>query len=214
MEGIPLERLFSGECEMKRACLLILMPVLLAACANYDVRLDPVGPGGRLGREARFSISNDEEGELAWITLRAHGRRREKIGRIQTDVVWFNFVIDNESEDPVEMPIQEFKAFDDLGREYRLLDTSLPPDGASVLVVPQGPPLQAQLTFDTGGYDRLLSTGSVSLEWSYRYRGRKVKHRTRFLPIRYVRYYAPAYAWPEPWYGPYYWNFGFYYHED
>jgi hypothetical protein len=63
-----------------------------------------------------------------------------------------------------------------------------------------------EMYYDTGAPGALRTTGSVTLDWSYRFRGQETRHQTRFLPVRYETrpavvyrvgyYYGPTwYAW-------------------
>ena len=176
---------------------MILLP-LLAGCATRTYRFDGVGADGSTGREVRYVLES-EDGPEGVITLRVKGKAHDRLGERETDTVRVVVTLDNGSEDAVEIPLDGLVLSDDAGRKWNRVATSVP-EGASETTMIAGARqrLSYELLYDAGAPGALKTTGSVTCDWTYRFRGQETSHQSRFLPVRDERRSA-------------YWSGGFWY---
>lgn len=200
----------------RAASLLVLVVSLgvLGGCASRTWRMEGVGPNGELGREVRYVLESDAGNEGS-VTVAARGRARDQIDGRSTDTLRVWMTLDNASDDPISVPSERLIAKDDQGRQLVRLSALAPGPPASDIVIGPRQRATVELLYDLGAPNALPSTGSLTIDWTYRFRGKEIGHSTRFLP---VRYYAapPAYQVGfgygyGPGFGPWSWGGGGFY---
>ncbi len=182
---------------MRLLPILILLP-LLAGCATRSYRFDGVGADGSTGREVRYVLES-ESGQEGAITIRIKGRAYDKVGERETDTVRIVVVLDNMSDDAVEIPLDGVALKDDEGRTWNRVSVAAPADAPPTMMVGVARERTSyELLYDSGGPGALNTTGSVTFDWAYRFRGQETRHQSRFLPVRIERSHV-------------YWSGGFWY---
>lgn len=166
---------------------LILVALLLGGCASRTVSLAAVAGDGDLASRGAY-ILESAEGREGSVQVTARGERDIEFGGRSVDAVRFVLAVDNSSDDPLGLPLRGMSAVDDTGHRLPLLATFLPPDSSGdPAVVPGRTRTSMEVLFECGSPGTLRTLGSVSLEWSYEFRGASIPHQTRFLPFRYVQ---------------------------
>jgi len=179
-----------------RASLLLLSGFLCGCSSTRTVWLEGVAADGRTAKDVRYALQS-EDGSEGSITVLAAGYRDSGDSVRPTDQVVFQLVIDNASSDPITVPLDATTAFDDEQRGFARIESAFvrapegtPPERTYTVAPRERATLD--LSFDLGAAGALRTTGSITLDWAYRFRGQETRHRTRFLPVRYVRA-APVY---------------------
>ena len=184
--------------------ILLLSALVLSACASRTRSFAAVDAEGELNSRASYVLESTEGREGA-VTVKAYSERDVDFDGREVDTVRFQFAIDNASSDRLDLPLAEMRCVDDTGRQLTILTAYLPPDGdPDIFQVAPNSKTSVELLFDAGGPDSLATLGSVTLDWSYRFREASIPHKTRFLPIRYVSrpsYYYPSYGFGFGFYG-------------
>jgi hypothetical protein len=181
---------------------LLLLP---AACAGPSyVAMEGVGPAGELAPQVRHALQS-QDGLEGLVTISLHGVRDDLVDGVPADTVRASLFIENRSSDPIFVPVSGIRLHDDQQREVRRVEVSLPGgSSAETATLAPGAADSIQSLFQAGPPGTLRTTGSLSLEWSYVFRGQETRHRSRFLPVRWrtrvVRYHYGPYF--HPWYGP------------
>lgn len=198
---------------MKRlANLFLLLPLVFLApgCAtSRSFVFEGVGEDGRAAPDVRYVLSSTAGNEGS-VTLDARGRAFDIVDGRETDTVSVRLTVDNASTDPLDIPLDALVLTDDQNRVLKRLEMDLPKapvggDSARTLRIDPSTRTTLDFLYDLGASGVLRSTGSVSFDWRYLFRGQSVQHRTRFLPVRYYRstyvrpyasfYYGPSYCW-------------------
>jgi hypothetical protein len=170
-----------------KAIVVVICGLALTGCASRGYRFDGVGGDGSLVPAVSY-ILESEDGREGTVVVSAHGRAYEEVEEgWETDVVRIRIVLDNLSHDPLAVPLDDVLVFDDEGRAWGLLRTTGPQGVETDLHGPPGTRSTYDLLFDGGAPGALRTTGSISLDWAYRFRGIVIRHRTRFLPVRVER---------------------------
>jgi len=193
-----------------RRLLIFSCALLLAGCASRTYRFDGVGADGSRGREIRYVLASDDGNEGS-ITLEARGRAYDRLGERETDTLRVTIVLDNASDDDIEVPIDGLALTDDEGRTWHRVQVIGMGDAPapSPLVAPAQARTSYQLLYDAGAPGSLRTTGSVILGWSYRFRGQTTGHESRFLPVRIERrtYWSSGFFYGDGGYrGGLYWG--------
>lgn len=192
--------------------MILCCALLLTGCASRSYRFEGVGADGRTGREIRHVLTS-EAGDEGVITLEARGRAYTEVAGRETDTIRMTLVLDNRSEDAIEVPLDQLALVDDEGRQWRRAEIAgadlVGPDGGppQVLVAPAKARTSFEVLYDAGAPGSLRTTGSVTLGWSYRFRGQTTSHESRFLPVRVQRttywggglYYGGRWGWGPRW---------------
>ena len=170
-----------------RSLPFVILLSLLAGCSMRTYRFDGVGADGSTVREVRHVLESDAGREGA-ITISMGGKTHDKVGDRETDTVRVTVVLDNASEDTVELPLEGLTLKDDEGRAWNRVSVSFPA-GASETTMAAGAHQRAsyEVLYDAGAPGALKTTGSVTLDWGYRFRGQETRHQSRFLPVRIER---------------------------
>lgn len=179
--------------------LLICSVTLVSGCSMSTVRFDGVGPDGTTGREVRYVLESDAGNEGS-VTVSAKARRRDEVSGRETDTMRFRITVDNASTDPMHVPLAKISVRDDAGRQWRQVSVAAPEgSGTDDLVAPPQARTSIDLLYDAGAPDTLKTTGSVTLDWGYRFREQETTHATRFLPVQFRRSHV---TWSTGfWYG-------------
>lgn len=150
-------------------------------------RFDGVGADGSTAPEVRYVLES-EDGREGTITIRMKGKTYDQLGERETDTVRVIVTLDNASGDAVEVPIDGLVLSDDEGRKWNRV-TVLVPEGASEAAMVAGARqrLSYEVLYDAGAPGALKTTGSVTFDWRYRFRGQETRHQSRFLPVRIER---------------------------
>ncbi len=185
--------------------LLLLIPILLPGCASSHVFMEGVGPDGRTAPEVRHVLQS-AAGNEGSVTVRLHGTRGGGIDGRLTDLLHIQLTVDNASADPVELPLAALLVTDDTQHALARIQATLPAGSpAEAALVGPHTRATADLLYDVGAPGALRTTGSILIEWTYRFRGQEARHTTRFLPVRYAHHHHVAttswYVGPV-WYGP------------
>lgn len=195
-------------------CVLLLGALLLPSCAVRSVSFSGVSSVGEASEKVRYTLESDD-GVEGSIVLDVIGHRTDGAKDRPTDEVEVVVTIDNLSEDPIQFPTAEAELRDDAGRIYTLVATESPPiagEGPTIVLEPARR-LTFSLVYDTGGEDVLETTGSVTLDWKYRFRGQETHHQTRFIPSRRTRvvhhYHRTSFGFG---FGSHYHRGGYYHH--
>ena len=174
-----------------RRFIILCCAALLTGCASRSYRFDGVGADGSTGREIRYVLES-EAGNEGSITVQARGRAHARLDDRETDTLRVMFVLDNASDDSLEIPLEKVTLTDDEGRGWRRARVAGPFESEGegppqALLAPSHARTSYELLFDAGAPGSLKTTGSVTLGWSYRFRGQSTDHKSRFLPVRIER---------------------------
>lgn len=163
--------------------LLAMTSLALAACATSNRPFEGVGPDGETGGTVRYRLSAEGRDE-GTIALTARGERNREHEGLKTDVFEVSLTVDNLSADDIRLPLDAIEARDDAGRTWAVSELYTPDTVGEgpLLVVPAGQRMTLSAVFDSGASGALATTGSVTLGWKYRFRGKDFDKRTRFIP--------------------------------
>lgn len=165
-----------------------LAATLAGGCATSAVHFEGAGGDGRLAPEVRYVLESDEGNEGS-VTVHVHGWQHVDLDGRSTDTLRCFLTIDNASPDPLTLPLDLVSVRDDQQRRFRKVESVMDrePAGAApdrTFTVGPRERTTVEALFDAGAPGALRTTGSIFVDWAYRFRGQETRHETRFLPIR------------------------------
>ncbi len=189
---------------MIRLCSFWIASLVLVGCSSSSQAwFEGVGPEGSTAPEVRYTLQSAQGVEGA-VTVELTGIRNDELDGRNTDTARVRLTVDNRSDAAIEIPLAHLALEDDEQRRYQRIESNLPAGSSTdFALVPARVRSSLEILFDAGGPRVLRTTGSLSLIWSYRFRGEETPHRTRFLPVRYrvatvyrtSLYYGPSWCW-------------------
>ena len=163
-----------------------VLGVGVLACASESVRLDAVGPDGRLGHEARYVIERSGSHQ-GMVILESSGLSNDTEAGHRMDTVRFRVIVNNTCDAPISLALDRLIARDDRGNLLPLVRSIRTfGDTGPLFTVAPLTRSSMELLFDAGAPGALRTTGGMTLSWAYHLGDTDVDHATRFLPVRYV----------------------------